>query len=222
QMVAFKAANSTPAQSIKIGEPNILSNYDDGNANLLIAQYATLGQTAIVQSLSFYVTTAAGSPRLGIYDANGPNGGSGPQKAATSAFVPTVGWTTANVTMPVPLSPGAYWLAYLPTNNALAFRKAPVASGVPASRFYSYSFGTMPATFATTGVSTTTSHWSLYATLSASSSSSTTSTSSSASSSSSTAASSSASTTASSSASSSSSSGGVGGSGGTGGVGGTG
>ena len=56
------------AQSITIGETNILPSADSGNGNLLVAQSTTLSQTATIQSLSFYVTTAGGNLRLGIYD----------------------------------------------------------------------------------------------------------------------------------------------------------
>ncbi|MEK7138619.1 MAG: hypothetical protein AAB799_00365, partial [Patescibacteria group bacterium] len=60
------------AQTITIGETTILPADDSGNGNLLLAQSTTLSQTATIQSLSFYVTTAAGNLRLGIYDATGP------------------------------------------------------------------------------------------------------------------------------------------------------
>jgi hypothetical protein len=153
-----------PGSSFTIGETNVLSNDDNGNANLLLAQQATLGQAATLQSLSFYVTNAAGSLVLGVYDSAGPSGGPGTKKAQTAAFTPVVGWNTASVTTPVALAAGSYWLAYLSSDNGLAFRKAPVASGVPSSTFYSYSFGNMPSTFSTTP-STTTSHWSLYGTM---------------------------------------------------------
>src|SRR5262249_15079876 len=73
-------------------------------------------------------------------------------------------WNTAKVTTPATLAPGSYWLAYLPSSDALAFRKAPISNGAPNSRYYSYAFGTLPATFSATP-STTSSHWSLYATL---------------------------------------------------------
>src|SRR5262245_54240801 len=63
------ASESAVGADVTIGETNILPDYDDGNANLLVAQQASLGQAATLQSLSFYVTNAAGSLRLGVYDA---------------------------------------------------------------------------------------------------------------------------------------------------------
>src|SRR5262249_22236926 len=103
----------------------------------------------------------------------GPGGAPGAKKAETASFTPAPGWNTASVLTQIALPPGPYWLAYLPSNDGLGFRKAPVASGVPNSRYYTYAFGTMPATFATT-TNSTTSHWSLYATLATSGSGDTT------------------------------------------------
>ena len=151
-----------PNSTITIGETNILPLDDNGNGNLLLAQNATLSQTATIQSLSFYVTVAGGNLRLGFYDATGPGGGPGAKKAETASFTPVVGWNTANVITPVALTAGTYWLAYLPSSNTLAFKKDTTA-GV-SGKFYSYTYGVLPVTFSTAPASTT-SHWSLYATL---------------------------------------------------------
>ncbi|MBI2669681.1 MAG: DUF2341 domain-containing protein [Candidatus Yanofskybacteria bacterium] len=150
------------AAAITIGETNILSLDDSRNANLLVAQNTLLSQSATIQSLSFYITTAAGSLRLGIYDATGPGGGPGAKRAETASFTPVTGWNTTNVISPVSLPAGTYWLAYLPSSNTLAFRKN-VTAGI-SGRYYSFIYGTMPVTFST-APSTTSSHWSLYATL---------------------------------------------------------
>jgi hypothetical protein len=88
------------SSSILIGEASILASDDTGNGNLLMAQQATLSQTATIQSLSFNVTTAAGNIRLGIYDATGPAGGPGALKASTNSVAATAGWNTVNVTSP--------------------------------------------------------------------------------------------------------------------------
>ena len=150
----------TSASAIKIGETTILSGDDNGNGNLLLAQQTSLGQTATITSMSFYVTTTGGSLRLGIYDATGPGGGPGTLKAQTASFTPVSGWNTANVTSPVSLTAGTYWIAYLPSSNALGFKVATTGS----ARFYSYTSGTMPTTFSTSPNSAT-AHWSFYATL---------------------------------------------------------
>ncbi len=150
----------TAASSFTIGETSILSTNDNGNGNGLIAQQASLGQTGTVVSMSFYVTTAAGSLELGIYDATGPNGGPGTLKARTASFTPVSGWNTANVISQVSLPAGTYWLAYLPSSNSLGFRDALTGS----ARFYSYTYADMPGTFSTSPTSATV-HWSLYATL---------------------------------------------------------
>jgi hypothetical protein len=108
------------------------------------------------------VTQASGNLVLGIYDASGPNGGPGALKAQTNSFTPIVGWNTASVTAPVSLPAGTYWLAYLPSSNSLAFMKGQT-SGV-SIRYYSYVFGTLPATFSTSP-SSDQNHWSFYAAL---------------------------------------------------------
>jgi len=74
----FLLGSAQTQSVIDIGETAALSSGDGGNGNLLLAQRATLAQAATVESLSFYViTTAGGSPILGIYDATGPSGGPG-------------------------------------------------------------------------------------------------------------------------------------------------
>ena len=117
---------SAQAQSVNFGETTVLTAGDGQNANLLLAQVATLSEAATVQSLSFYVTAASGNLILGIYDATGPSGGPGALKASTKSFAPTKGWNTAKVVTPVALAAGSYWLAYLPSSNSLGFVKTNV------------------------------------------------------------------------------------------------
>lgn len=140
---------------------DIQSQPDDGNGNLLVAQQATLAQAATVQSLSFYVTQAAGRLRLGVYDASGPSGGPGTKLAETAEWAAVVGWNTRPVLTPVTLAPGSYWLAYFPSDNNLAFVKTALGQG---GRYYSLTYGALPATFSPTP-SSTPSQWSFYATL---------------------------------------------------------
>ena len=98
-LLCFGAAQAQ--STVTIGETKVLRIGDSGNANLLLTQNAALSQPATIQSLSFYVTTASGQLRLGIYDATGPHGGPGKLKAQTNAFKTVKGWNTANVTAPV-------------------------------------------------------------------------------------------------------------------------
>src|SRR5262249_10085712 len=130
--------------NITIGDPNIESSPDNGNANLLVAQQASLSQAATIQSCSFYVTQASGNLILGIYDASGPNGGAGNLMAQTNGFTPRTGWNKANVTAPVTLPAGSYWLAYLPSDNGLGFEKEN-ATGTACWRPYTY--GSLPSSF---------------------------------------------------------------------------
>lgn len=150
----------TAASSITIGETQVLGGWDNGNGNLLVAQQASLGQTATIVSMSFYVTTAGGSLRMGIYDATGPNGGPGQLKAQTASFTPKSGWNTANVTSSVLLPAGTYWLAYLPSSNSLGFVNTLTGS----ASYYSYTYGALPSVFSTSPNSLAV-HWSFYATL---------------------------------------------------------
>ena len=140
----------------------MLSAGDGGNGNLLAAQSAKLSQAATIQSLSFYVTAASGNLILGIYDATGPNGGPGALKASTNSFTPTTGWNTAKVVTPVLLAAGNYWLAYLPSSNALGFVKTNASGNC---KYYSYNFGSLPSKFSTSPASCNPTTWSFYATL---------------------------------------------------------
>ena len=154
---------SAQAQSVTIGSDAVWSGGNDSaNGNLLSAQIAKLSKTATVQSLSFYVTAASGNLILGIYDASGPSGGPGALKASTASFAPTKGWNTAKVRTPVSLAAGSYWLAFLPSSNALGFLKMNKTGNC---KYYSYSFGSLPGKFSTSPVSCNPATWSFYATL---------------------------------------------------------
>ena len=137
-----------------------MSVNDSNNGNKLVAQPATLSQTATIQSLSFYITTASGNLRLGIYDATGPGGGPGAKKAETASITPTTGWNTVNVITPVSLPAGTYWLTYLASSSSLGFKAERTGGN---SRLYPFPFGSMPTTFPGPGTSVW--RWSLYATL---------------------------------------------------------
>lgn len=150
------------ATTVTIGEAAVLSADDNSNAGLLIAQNAPLAQAATIQSLSFYVSQAAGKLRLGLYDSTGANGGPGAKKAETAEITAVVGWNTANVVTPVNLPAGTYWLAYSPSYNSLHFVKGQTAGVREVNVGFAY--GEIPATFPTpTGGDSY--HWSFYATL---------------------------------------------------------
>jgi hypothetical protein len=164
--------NPTPPGNITIGENTITPTDDNGNANLLLAQRANLAQSASIQSLSFYVTTASGKLRLGIYDATGPSGGPGTKLAETAELTPTAGWNTTTTTTHPTLNSGNYWLAYTTNDNNLSFKKSTTSS--VNSVLYNFTYNTMPNTFPTvcnvpSSSCSTPSHWSLFATLNTSS-----------------------------------------------------
>ena len=148
------------AAIVALGETTVLTTTDSGNGGLLVAQQATLSQAAVLQSMSFYVVTAAGSVRLGIYGATGPNGGPGSKIAETAQITPVVGWNTANVTTQPSLPAGTYWLAYFASSSSLAFRNTPTGKAA----WYGLAFGPLPVTFSTAPASGAV-HWSLYASL---------------------------------------------------------
>jgi len=150
------------AQTVEIGETAVLTAKDSRLGNYLIAQEATLSQSATIQSMSFYVTAASGELVLGVYSANGPSGGPGTLEAQTAAFTPSVGWNVASTTTTPVLSAGKYWLAFLPSSNGLSS----VFERNSNCRYYALTFTTtLPQTFSTKPTSCTPTTWSLYATL---------------------------------------------------------
>jgi acid phosphatase type 7 len=153
------ATSTTTASTIQIGETQVLGTDDSGNGNMLVAQQVSLAQSATLQSLSFYVRAASGNLRLGMYD--DANGSPHNLLAQTAEFTPVVGWNTQNVQSPLALSPGTYWLAYLPQSSSLHF--AMTNSG--AARWSGFSYAPLPATFSSSPQSGTF-HWSFYASLS--------------------------------------------------------
>ncbi len=151
------------AQTVKIGETAVLTAGDSGNGNLLVAQEATLSQSAKIHSMSFYITSASGKLVLGVYSATGPSGGPWTLVAQTAAFTPSVGWNVASTTTTPTLAAGKYWLAYLPSSNGLSFVKE---NNTGNCRYYALNFtSTLPLTFSTNPQNCTPTTWSLYATL---------------------------------------------------------
>ena len=140
-------ATSTPSPFFNVGETTVLGISYSGAGNQLVAQQVTLSQTATIQSLSYYVSTAGGQLRLGIYN----NSGSAPGTlmAQTAAFTPVTGWNTQAVITPTSLPAGTYWLAFLPQSNTLAGRMTYAGAG----RYYGYTFGSLPATYSASSAS---------------------------------------------------------------------
>lgn len=143
-----------------LGENTILGLDDSGNQNVHIATAYSLIASATIQSLSFYVTSgAAGSMRLGIYDdsAGIPNN----RKAFTNQITLINGWNTANVTVPILLVAGTYWITYLYNNGAINFKVD--SSGN--SKYHNMAYAALPDPFGSIDGSYT-DHWSHYGTLS--------------------------------------------------------
>lgn len=155
----YAAGGGVP--SVAMGVTGIGGGDDTNSANNMIAQPATTTQTATLQSLSFYVATAAGQLRLGVYDSTGPGGGPGNKLAETAEITPGVGWNTVPVVSQVSLPAGTYWLAWLENNNGMHQRKV-----AGRTVYYAYTYGPMPATFSPSPTFSENSYWSLYANLS--------------------------------------------------------
>jgi len=159
-MKAEAQPSPTPVP-IKIGNTAVFTLPDNGNANLILGQKAILSQAATIQSLSFYVTTPAGSIVMGIYNDNGTGSYPGSIMASTPMFTPVKGWNTVPVTTQTVLQPGVYWLAYLPTSNTLAFVKQNIDGG---DIYAPLTAPSLPGGFPA-GALTDPGQWSFYATL---------------------------------------------------------
>jgi hypothetical protein len=157
------ATQQAAGQTETMGQTAVLTEGDNGNGNLLIAQPATLAAQGTLQSLSFYVTTTGSDLVLGVYKDNG--GSPGALVAQTAQFTPVKGWNTQPTTTTPTLAAGNYWLCYFPSSNTLGFVKQD--GGVPNAFFKTLSFSaTLPATYPTAkGFFTASTVWSLYATL---------------------------------------------------------
>lgn len=148
-------------RTVDIGQTRVLPLDDYANGGLLLAQQTSLRERGTLESLSFYVTSAVGKLRLGLYDASGPGGRPGRKLAESAELTPVVGWNKAPVAR-VALSPGSYWLAYLPSSNDLHFRRGGEQTGL--NVWYPYAFGPLPETFSEFPT-VSNDHWSFYATL---------------------------------------------------------
>ena len=158
-LVGYWKMDGSSTFSTTFGETSSAGNDDSGNGGLLLAQSASLANTATLQSLSFYVNTAVGDLQLGIYTDS--SGAPGTLITSTSTFTPTTGWNTQSVT-PTDLATGTYWLAYEPQNNGLHF---PFFSGVGSYCYKSNTFGSMPSSFGGCTGGSGSGHWGFYGTV---------------------------------------------------------
>ena len=144
--------------TITMGQTSVLTSQGSGDANTLQGIKASLSQTATIQSMSIYFKAASGHARLSIYDDQGNHPGT--LKAQTAQFTPSVGWNTQNVTSPVTLGAGNYWLIWQTDNNSIGVAYTPGSAYIVTG----YTYGAPPATFPSGGSSSP--DESIYATLS--------------------------------------------------------
>lgn len=123
----------------QVGVTTIGPTADDGNVGEILGQMVVLGSNATLQSLSFYLGTASGNIRLGLYRDN--NGRPGAKVAEASSVAAVVGWNTRPVT--ASLTAGTYWLVFELSSNAARGRLTNSGTAIYASQAY----GTLPATF---------------------------------------------------------------------------
>jgi hypothetical protein len=160
--VSVTVNNSTPG-SLTMGYTGLGASDDSGNAGQILGQQASLASSATIQSLAFYVSTAAGQLRLGVYDSTGTGGGPGTKVAEAAEFTPTTGWNTVGTTTHPTLQAGTYWLVYAPSNGGLHFKNDSAGT----FRAATFSYGALPTTFP--AASNAAGQWSFYANLSTSS-----------------------------------------------------
>jgi hypothetical protein len=135
--------DGSASSEVVIGETSILPLDDSENGNVLVAQEVTLDRSATLLRLSFFVTSAAGKLRLGLYDASGAGGLPGRKLAETNEIVPVAeSWNEATVPSAL-LAAGRYWLAYLASDSLLHFRRADAGRAA----YGPYPYGPMPTTF---------------------------------------------------------------------------
>lgn len=149
--------------TIQIGDTTILGANDSGNSTTIQSQLAVLSQNATIQTISYYIATAAGNIRCAIYDATGAGGGPGQLKAETASTV-AVGpntWNDLPVLVQVLLTAGNYWLAWQNSSGSLVNRWS--STGGTNRQDNGTTYGPFPATFTIDGSGSA--HWSIFATL---------------------------------------------------------
>jgi hypothetical protein len=123
------------------------ANSDEGNMqDLLTARKVTLTATQTFSGITMYTTTSGGNVRYGLYDATGPSGQPGNKLAETPEIFNDFGYSPAYFPNRLALGPGDYWVAFLVADNGANTRKDS-ASGSYCR--YSYTYGSLPATFST-------------------------------------------------------------------------
>jgi len=155
-----QAQTQAPAPTITMGITSVGPRVDSGNAGLILAQSASLTQTATLKSLSFYIGTVSGYFDLALYDASGANGSPGALLAVRGPFTAVSGWNTVTMS-PVVLNPGSYWLAYEVSSNSMTFN---VENSSGTLVWGNQAFGTFPSS-SPTSINRQTGGWSFYATL---------------------------------------------------------
>ena len=98
------------ATTIILGDNFVESATDYNNYQQVIVTKQLLLQPGILRNISCYIVTAVGQLTLGIYNSSDASGsGPGWLRAATTTFVPVVGWNTVVMQSTVVFPAGYYW-----------------------------------------------------------------------------------------------------------------
>lgn len=136
------------------GDTNIEVDGDYGNESYLEGSPVTLSSAGTLQSLSIYISScnncnSSEQAILALYDATGSGGTPGNLLATTTTFsVTQTGWLTENVTTPVLLTAGTYWLMSNNNDNDIGYQVNDINGTVPTD-YCNYTFGAMPSNFTT-------------------------------------------------------------------------
>lgn len=147
---------------ITIGETGVLEGADPNNGDVLVANHVTLDEPATLQRLSVHVKSVgspAGFLTMAVYDSAGTEPGD--LRATTRSITAAAGWNTADVTTPVLLPAGDYWLVVTFSLDGIV----PAHSGSSGTEHWvSRTYGPMPARYPS-GSFSATGHYSFHAIL---------------------------------------------------------
>ena len=130
-----------------MGVDKIYTQDDNGNSGYMNAYQYKLGKDATLQSLSVYVKTAAGKARMAVY--SDVSGRPGTKLAETAEFTPVVNWNSVNVTTPIKLIAGNYWISIQLSDDLFTSRSE--WTGGKSYSFNPHTYGTYENTYPTTG-----------------------------------------------------------------------
>jgi hypothetical protein len=144
---------------IIIGNTQVFPTDGGGHGGYQFAMPVALSQNATLNSLGLYCYVPDGTVYLGLYNDN--NGAPGALLASTPASSLVAGWNTVLVSTPLVLTPGTYWLSFIPSSSTMEAAATDLAPGSDYHEFQTTLRTPYPGP-----ISTTTKQYSLFAILS--------------------------------------------------------